>query len=125
MATKTNLERLKRAQSLFEQFRKNMLTERDKAGAVQAFEFCYELCWKTIKKLLESEGLEVATPKDAFRKAATAKLIQDPELWFDFQKKRNLTVHTYEEETLEEVLTIFDTFSVQLQELITQLEGRI
>lgn len=87
MAPKTNLERLKRTQTLFETFRKDMITERDKAGAVQAFEFCYELCWKTIKKLLEAEGLEVGTPKDAFRKAATSGLITDPEIWFEFQKK--------------------------------------
>lgn len=27
---------------MFERFHKDMATERDKAGAVQAFEFCYD-----------------------------------------------------------------------------------
>lgn len=40
------IDKLKKAQAIFDDFRKDMKTDRDKAGAVQAFEFCYELASK-------------------------------------------------------------------------------
>ena len=125
MTNVSNLEKLKRARFLFESFRKDLTTEKDKVATVQAFEFCYEISWKTIKKFLESEGLEATTPKEVFRKAAVAHLIEDPERWFGFQKVRNLTTHTYEEETLEEVVGVFDFFSTELEKLIVALEVRL
>ena len=32
-------------------------TERDRAGVIQAFEFCYELSWKSLQEIATSEGL--------------------------------------------------------------------
>ena len=84
--------KVRKARDIFERFRQDMQDERDQAGAIQAFEFCYELALKMMKKVLESRGQEVGSPKDTFRKAALEKLIDDPELWFEFQKKRNLHI---------------------------------
>jgi hypothetical protein len=39
----------------------------EKTGAIKAFEFCYELSWKTLKKVLEIQGKEVNNPRDTFR----------------------------------------------------------
>lgn len=116
------IQKLKKAQNLFENYRQDMITDRDKAGAVQAFEFCYELAWKAMKKFLEDQGQVVGSPKDTFRKAAQERLIDDPEKWFGFQEKRNLTVHTYEHECVELVLNAFDQFSDELKKLIINLE---
>lgn len=79
-----NVDRVLKAQSVFERFRIDMEDDRDQAGAVQAFEFCYERSWKIMKRILESRGLELGSPKDTFRKAALEKLIEDPEIWFEF-----------------------------------------
>lgn len=117
-----SLDKIKKAAAIFEKFRINMLTERDKAGAVQAFEFCYELSWKIMKRFLDLQGQETASPKDTFRKAAKEKIIDDPEIWFEFQKKRNLTVHTYEFENLEIIIETFDLFSKELHSLIHKIE---
>ncbi|HEV2916644.1 MAG TPA: HI0074 family nucleotidyltransferase substrate-binding subunit [Candidatus Babeliales bacterium] len=117
-----HFEKFKKAIAVFENFRQDMRDDRDKAGAVQAFEFCYELAWKYLKRVLAMRGLETASPKDTFRKAAQEKLIDDPEIWFEFQKKRNLTVHVYERATLDEVVSIFDIFSQELEKLISRLE---
>ena len=95
-----------------------MLNDRDKAGAVQAFEFCYELSWKIMKRILDLHGQETGSPKDIFRKAAKEKIIDDPEIWFEFQKKRNLTVHTYELENVEAIIESFNPFSDELKSLI-------
>ncbi len=117
-----NLDKLKKAQSKFEKFRQNLTTEQEQVGAIQAFEFCYELAWKTIKKFLESENFEVTSPKDTFRKAAINGIISNPEIWFDFQNIRNITVHTYEEDNILLVLNAFDSFSIELEKVIINLE---
>lgn len=122
MNEKLDLSRLIKAQKVFEKFRQDMQDDRDKAGAVQAFEFCYELSWKMMKRFLAARGEETGSPKDTFRKAAIEKLIDDPEVWFNFQKKRNLTTHTYEQENLDKIIDIFDQFSREMTLLIQRLK---
>jgi hypothetical protein len=41
---------------------------------------------------------------------AMNEYITDPELWFDFLSKRNMTSHVYNEDIMEEVLEIFISF---------------
>lgn len=120
-----DLSKLLKAQAVFERFRQGMKDDRDQAGAVQAFEFCYELAWKMMKRFLTARGQETGSPKDTFRAAALEKLIDDPEVWFEFQKKRNLTVHTYEQENLDAIVAIFDLFSTELSTLIERLKETI
>lgn len=117
-----NIDKLIKASDIFERFRVDMVTDRDQAGAVQAFEFCYELAWKIMKRFLEAQGFECGSPRDTFRKAALEKIINEPELWFEFQRKRNLTVHTYERENLDLIVSIFDTFSTEMSRLIQKLQ---
>jgi nucleotidyltransferase substrate binding protein (TIGR01987 family) len=112
---------LKKAQAVFEKFRQNLDTDQEKAGAVQSFEFCYELSWKLMKRVLESRGLEVGSPKDSFRKAREEGLIDDPEIWFEFQKKRNLSVHTYNQDSLNLIVESFDLFSLELAKFLIKL----
>lgn len=116
---------IKKAQNVFEKFRQNLNTDQEKAGAVQAFEFCYELAWKLMKRVLESRGLEVGSPKDTFRKAFEEGLIEDPEIWFEFQRKRNLSSHTYNEDNLDIIVDSFDQFSLKLSNLLLKLESVI
>ena len=122
MEEQIDFSKLIKAQEVFERFRKDMVDDRDQAGAVQAFEFCYELAWKMMKRILLMRGLDVGSPRDTFRKAASEKIIDDPELWFIFLEKRNLTVHTYEQKNLDEIVASFDKFSQELQRVITRMK---
>ncbi len=107
----------------FEKYRKNIDTEQNKAGAIQAFEYTYETAWKTMKRLLKSQGLvEVISPRQCFRGAAKIDLISDPKIWFYFLDIRNLTVHTYNEKNVETVISSFDQFSSALDEFVINLE---
>ena len=117
-----NISPLLRAQKKFESFRQQLNSEQEKAGAIQAFEFCYELCWRTLKRVLKKKGLDVASPRDAFRTAAQNHLLVNVELWFDFQLKRNLTSHTYNDAVMEEVIAVLPTFSKAMQQLIETLQ---
>lgn len=100
--------------------------ERDRAGVIQAFEFCYELAWITLKKLAETQGLMVSTPIDAFRAGFQMGLIQEKEhsVWLDAKRARNLTSHTYREELAAEVLKkIQSIYAPAFNDLNTRLKA--
>jgi nucleotidyltransferase substrate binding protein (TIGR01987 family) len=111
---------LLRARTNFETFRHDMITERDKAGAILAFGQTYELTWKLMQQILMDSGLTYYTPREIFRAAALEKLIKDPELWFDFLKMRALTEDMYEEGITEKIVIEFDSFSHELTDFLNR-----
>ena len=72
-------------------------------AAIKRFEFCFELSWKLMKAFLAYEGIEVNSPRSAIRAAFQTELIVDAESWLDMLEKRNLSSHTYDEETANEI----------------------
>jgi len=120
-----NLEILKKAHMTLKKFIETASTEIEKAGVVQAFEFCYELSWKTIKRFLSNEGITVSSPRQSFREAGRNGLIENVRLWLDFIIIRNKTVHTYNELVLKEIIDIVPIFEQELNKLINKLENKI
>lgn len=118
----TNIEPLLKAFKKFEEFRVNDKTEQERAGSIQAFEYCFELTWKIMKRLLAERGRIANSPKEVFRMAALEEFISDPELWFEFLKKRNLTVYTYEESQVYSVLSIFPEFATELKQFLNKIQ---
>lgn len=116
-----DIESLLKAFNKFEQFRQHLDTEQEQAGAIQAFEYCFELVWKIMKRFLEIRGKIANSPREVFRMAGLEKLIEDPEVWFNFLKKRNMTVHTYEEEEAREVISVFSDFSVEVHNFLKNI----
>jgi nucleotidyltransferase substrate binding protein (TIGR01987 family) len=101
----------------------NARNDYEKAGAIQAFEVCYELAKNTIRKLLLLRAQEVhITPKEIFRLAGLEGLIPNAETWFEFAKKRNKTSHTYDGEIAEEILQSLPNFLHCLDLLIIKLK---
>ncbi|MEO8086410.1 MAG: HI0074 family nucleotidyltransferase substrate-binding subunit [Bacteroidota bacterium] len=68
------------------------------AGIVQAFEFTFEIAWKTLKDFLESKDVVISYSRDIIKEAFRAQLIENGETWLDMLDKRNLMSHTYNEE---------------------------
>jgi nucleotidyltransferase substrate binding protein (TIGR01987 family) len=116
-----SIDSLLRAQEKFELFRQDMVSERDYAGAIQAYEYCFELAWKTMKRVLEQRGMIANSPRETFRIAARIGLISDAEMWFEFMKERNHTVHCYDQEVVDDVVDIFPLFSVELRKFLVNL----
>jgi len=127
-----NFEPLLKARSKFEIFRHNVALQVDnnnlnleeeqkRAGTIQAFEYCYELSWKTMRKVLINKGIIANSPKDTFRAAAKVNLIDDPENWFDFIDLRNTTVHTYDELKASAVVAELGQFSNSLTKFLQQV----
>ena len=72
-------------------------------ATIQRFEFTFELAWKLMKAVLEYEGIEATSPRSSIREAWKQHLIGDAEKWLDMQVKRNLSSHTYNEETAQDI----------------------
>ena len=92
------------------------------AGAIQAFEVYYELAWKSLKKVLSLNSIEVIGARDVFRLAAQKGLIVDHKPWFDYQHKRNITVHEYYDEIERKVYPVLPNFLQDLNQLIEKLK---
>lgn len=99
-----------------------------RSGVIQHFEFCYELCWKMIRRYLlsdEGEDVNALSRKDLFRLAAKKQLIASPECWFVFHLARNETSHTYSEAKAQEVYDIAKQCLPEAQTLLANLEERL
>lgn len=77
------------------------LSDLEKEGAVQRFEFALELAWKTLKDYLEHSGklIQPATPRAVVKEAFAARILDDGQVWIDMLDHRNLLAHTYDSAT--------------------------
>lgn len=116
-----NIEPLLKAHAKFVEFYPQAKTELEKMGVLQAFEYCFELSWKTIRKILLKKGIETNSPRDALRHAAQIGMPLTLENWFAFLEQRNLTVHTYRSEFIETIYEWMPTFKNELDALVAYL----
>ena len=82
------------------------LSDLEKQGLIQGFEFTHELAWNVLKDYLEHEGFQGligsrSTVREAFRRG----LILDGEAWMDMIEKRNLSSHTYNQDVATNVVS--------------------
>jgi len=82
------------------------LSQLEKEGVIQRFEYTMELSWKVMKDYLESENVvfEQVTPRSVIRKAFEAKLVKNGDLWMEMLDARNLMSHEYELEEFEKLI---------------------
>lgn len=91
---------------------KEELNELETQGLIQAFEYTHELAWNLLRDYLRAQGnQDIYGSKDATRLAFKLELIEDGKGWMDMVRDRNLTSHTYNEDTAEEIASnIIDQF---------------
>ncbi len=81
------------------------LNELEEQGLIQAFEYTHELAWKTLSDFITNKGtVEIFGSKDATREAFALGLVEDGEVWMEMIKSRNMTSHTYNEETTKKII---------------------
>lgn len=95
------------------------LNHFEEQGLIKAFEYTYELAWKTLQDLYREKGLEgIIGPRPVIAQAFQDGIIQDGRGWMDMHQSRNLTSHTYNEETAAEIVAdITNRYFVLLQAL--------
>ena len=83
------------------------LSNLEKQGVIQAFEFTHELAWNVLKDYLEDQGNQnVKGSKDATREAFKVALIADGEQWMAMIQSRNISSHTYDERTADQLVSV-------------------
>jgi nucleotidyltransferase substrate binding protein (TIGR01987 family) len=82
------------------------LTDLEKQGMIQGFEFTFELAWNVMKDYLEEQGITgIIGSKGAVRHAFNKDIIEDGQVCIDMIKDRNLAAHSYDEKTAEDLAT--------------------
>lgn len=99
-----------------------------RAGVIQNFELAYELCWKFMKRWLETNispmVADGVTRRELFRLAAENRLIDDVEQWMRYHDARNQTAHIYDLEIAQEVYETARGFVRDARKLLQALESR-
>jgi nucleotidyltransferase substrate binding protein (TIGR01987 family) len=98
----TALNNLREAVNLSQ---KRELSNLEKQGLIQSFEFTHELAWKIMKDYFDFQGGNLITgSRDATREAFNNSLISQGDLWMEMIKSRNQTSHTYNENVANEIV---------------------
>ena len=111
---------------LKEAVNKKELSDLEKAGVIQIYEFTFELAWKTLKDLLEEKKAEVKFPKDTIKEAFKYEIIDNGDLWMDMLDKRNLMSHTYNETNAELALKLITgEYFLALEQVYSKLKSKL
>jgi len=100
------------------------MNELEKQGLIKSFEYTYELAWKTLQDLLSHIGYkDIVGPKPVIQQCFQDGYIADGEAWIRMHNSRNLTSHTYNKETAEEIVeSIIIEYYLLLKALQLRLE---
>lgn len=88
-------------------------TDLEIDGAIQRFEFTFELMWKLLKVYFETEGIICRSPKACLKEAFQAEIIEDEQIWLKMLSDRNMSVHIYDLETSREIFERIKTLYVK------------
>lgn len=102
------------------------LTQLEKEGIIQRFEYTWELSWKVLKDYISHQGiiLNKITPASVIRASFEAKIIDDGESWMKALDARNKMSHVYSFTVFEKIildikncyLSLFDSLCMNLME---------
>ncbi|MCZ8020513.1 MAG: HI0074 family nucleotidyltransferase substrate-binding subunit [Cyclobacteriaceae bacterium] len=115
---------LKRLGAAVEQALEEDLSDLEQQGMIQGFEFTFDLAWKTLQDFLRENDRPNANggPNVIINQALADGLIKGEDEWKAMKKSRDLSSHTYEEETADDIAeNIIETY----YHLFIQLETRL
>jgi nucleotidyltransferase substrate binding protein (TIGR01987 family) len=116
------LEQLGNAVTITEQ---RPLSDLEKQGLIQAFEFTHELAWNVMKDYFAYQGNSGITgSRDAAREAFQKGLVEDGEGWMEMIKSRNQTSHTYQQKIADEIAGIVvDRYYLLFQHFLKKMQS--
>jgi nucleotidyltransferase substrate binding protein (TIGR01987 family) len=92
---------------------------------VGAFQFTFELSWKTVKDYLKYSGIDVSLPRDVIKQAFHHGIIQDGQTWIAMLEDRNLMAHVYQEEiALAVINNIQAKYIIAIDQVFHFLKGK-
>lgn len=85
-----------------------------RTGVIGQFNRTFELAWKALQEVMRKHGIEDAStgsPREILQLGYKFGFINNSETWLLMLKKRNTSVHIYNEEEVDElILLIRDSF---------------
>ena len=78
-------------------------------GIVGQFNLTFELAWKALQQVLRVHGVqeaETGSPREILQLGYKVGFIEDSSVWLLMLKKRNLSVHLYNEAEIDELLIL-------------------
>lgn len=106
------------------------LTQLEKEGIVQRFEYTWELAWKLLKDYLDYEGVvtDKITPAAVLRSALAARIITDGDVWMSALDARNKMSHVYNAAQFEQAVAaivgaIKDSYLAVFQKLYLDMSA--
>ncbi len=82
------------------------LSDLEKQGLIQAFEFTHELAWNVMRDYFIHQGAAelITGSRDATRAAFSQGLVANGEAWMEMIRSRNQTSHTYNKGVANEIV---------------------
>ena len=100
-----------------------------KTGVIGQFNLPFELAWKTLQAVLREHGAygsDTGAPREILQIGYKVGFINDSAVWLAMLKKRNTSVHIYDEDSADELLLLIrDSFIPAFSELKYTLEKKL
>lgn len=85
-----------------------------RTGIIGQFNITFELAWKALQKVLKlhgAAGAETGSPREILQLGYKFGFIDEQSVWLTMLKKRNMSVHIYDEDEIDEMLLLIrDSF---------------
>lgn len=85
-----------------------------RTGVIGQFNLTFELAWKALQEILRlhgAEGADTGSPREILQLGYKLGFVNDAAVWLLMLKKRNTSVHIYNEQEVDEmILFIRDSF---------------
>lgn len=85
-----------------------------RTGVIGQFNLTFELAWKALQEILRlhgAEGADIGSPREILQLGYKLGFVNDSAVWLLMLKKRNTSVHIYNEQEVDEmILLIRDSF---------------
>ena len=121
---KYSLKQLKKAFGRLQEGVQKANSDLQRDGAVQRFEFTFELLWKALKVNLEHKGVIATTPKDCLKAAFKLGWIADDVVYLAMLEARNKMSHEYDESEAQKVFKqIKKRFLKPIKTIVDRLEN--
>lgn len=95
-------------------------------ASIQRFEFSFEMCWKTLKRFLEHEGVRAKSAREVFQEAFRLGWLKEGDkFWYQMLEDRNLTSHTYDQKVAASLYPRLKNYQAAYQAILLLLQEKM
>lgn len=104
-----------------------------RAGVMATFSLAFELSWKLLQEILQNNSVveaDTGSPREILKLGNRVGFLHDEQDWLDMQRDRNVSVHVYNSDTIDEIIervydryiAAYDRFAADMAKKIKDLE---